>query len=128
MNEMEILEIVKDPDRLNFLADQFRQGRDIGDLVILLNSDSDAVVAAAAWIAGEIDNDLPNAQLLVPCLQQLVKHNNPSIRFHAIGALYPFLNKADPAVKEMFIQLGSDPDEAVRSIAHAALRRSQSQK
>lgn len=123
MNEMDILEDIRDPRRLNLLADQFRQGRDIADLLALLLSESGEIVGAAAWIVGEVDIDPQNARLLIPRLRQLVSHENPSIRFHAIGALFPFLDKADPAIMEMLTPLSADPNEGVRSIAQAALRR-----
>lgn len=123
MIEREILDIIRDPQRLDLLADEFRQGRDIGDLLALLNSDNGEIVGIGAWIAGESKFDPANAQSLISRLHQLVNHENPSIRFHAIGALFPFLDLANPATKAMLVRLSCDPNEGVRSIAQAALKR-----
>lgn len=123
MTEREILEIIRDPERLALLADEFRGGRDIGDLLALLDSDNEEIVGIGVWIAGEVKIDPTDALLLIPRLHQLVNHEEPSIRFHAIGALFPFLDIENPATKEMLVRLSDDPNEGVRMIAQAALKR-----
>jgi HEAT repeat protein len=125
ISECEILEIVNDADRLGLLADQFRQGRDIGDLMVLLNSKNEEIVRIGVWIAGEVKVDPANAQPLIVRLHQLITHDDPSIRFHAIGALFPYLDLADPAANEMLVRLSRDPNDGVRAIAEAALKRTQ---
>ena len=123
MIERNTLKIINDPKRLNLLADEFRAGREIGDLLVLLNSENEQVVWVGAWIAGEVIIDPADAQPLISRLHQLVDHENPSIRFKALGALFPFLDVANPAVKEMLVRLSCDPIEGVRLAAQSALMR-----
>ena len=123
MTDREILEIIGDPRRVNLLADEFRQGRDIGDLLPLLDSDNQEIVGIGAWIAGEVKIDPANAQPLVSRLHQLVNHESPLIRVHAICALFPFFDIENPATKEMLVNLSDDPNEGVRNTAKAALKR-----
>jgi|GEM_PF-1248753 len=122
MIEKEVLEIIRDPRRVNLLADEFRQGRDVGDLLPLLDSDNEEMVGIGAWIAGEVKIDPATAQPLVSRLHQLVNHENPLIRVHAIGALFPFFDIWNPASREMLVRLSDDPNEGVRMIAQAALK------
>jgi HEAT repeat protein len=121
--EIEILEIIRDAKRLAVLADEYRQRRDVGDLMALLISDNDEIVRIGAWLAGEVKIDTASARPLISRLHQLVSHENPSIRFHAIGALFPFHDWADPGTKEMLVRLSGDPNEGVRLRAEAALKR-----
>ena len=123
MIESGILEIIKDSQRLTQLADEFRQGRDIGDLLALLNAEHHDIVTIGAWIAGEITIDPAKAQPFISRLQQLVNHKVPAIRFNAIGAIFPFLDRSDPAAREMLVRLSADSNEGVRRIAQAALTR-----
>jgi hypothetical protein len=123
MIEKEIVGALKDPRRLDLLVDEFRRGRDIRDLLTLLNSKNEEIIGIASWIAGEIRIDPANAQPLISRLHQLVNHETPAIRFNAVGALYPFLDFADPAAKEMLVRLSSDSNEGVRLMAQAALKR-----
>jgi HEAT repeat protein len=121
--EKKILKILKDAKRLNLLADEFRAGRDIDDLLALLNSDNEEIIEVGAWIAGEVSINPTDAGRLVPRLHHLVSHKSPSIRFYAIGALFPFLDAGNGAAKEMLLGLSNDPDKGVRAIACAALKR-----
>ena len=121
MIESEIREIAKDPQRLALFADEFRQGRDIGDLLALLNADHEEIVRIGTWIAGEVKIDPAEAQPMILRLQQLVNHKEPAVRFHAISALFPLLDGSDPAVREMLDALSTDSNEGVRRIARAAL-------
>jgi len=123
MIESEVLDIIKGKRRLGLLADEFRGGRDIRDLMVLLSSDNDQIVEIGAWIAGEIKIDPANAQPLITRLRQLVSHENPSIRSQAIGALFPFHDWTDPATKETLVKLSRDPNKGVRLTAQATLKR-----
>jgi hypothetical protein len=125
MIEVEIREIIKDPQRLARFADEFRRGREnkIIDLLALLNADNEEIVRIGAWIAGEVKIDPTSAQPLISRLQQLVNHKEPMIRFYTIGALFPFLDWSDPVVREMLVRLSADPNKGVRMSAQAALTR-----
>ena len=123
MTETEILEIIKDSKRLQLLANQFRQKPDASELMVLLNSDNDKIVEVGVWIAGEILVDKANAEPMISRLHQLLSHPNSSIRFHAIGALFPFLDLSNPATREMLTKLSHDSDKAVRLSVEAALKK-----
>jgi hypothetical protein len=127
MIESDVIEIINEPngqgERLGLLADQFRLGRDIVDLLTLLDSNNVQVVRIGAWIAGEITVDAARAQPLVARLRLLAGHSDASIRFHASGALFSYLDPTDPATKEFWARLSRDPVEGIRIAAEAALRR-----
>lgn len=127
MFENEILEIVGDAadngERLNAIADQFRHGRDLTDLVVLLDSGNSELVSIAAWILGELHLELYNSAGFISRLRELVDHEDPSVRFHALGALYPALDPQDVATQTLLSTLRSDPNEGVRKSAETAAAR-----
>lgn len=58
MLETEILEIIDDPpddgSRLNAIADEFRRGREMSEILCLLDSNHAELVAIGAWLLGEL--------------------------------------------------------------------------
>src|SRR5687767_11714584 len=96
MIEREILKVLGDKvgsgERLNEIADQFRRGRDVAQLIELLDSSHADLVSIGAWILGELHFELYNSDTYVLRLRKLVDHSDPSVRFHAFGALFPALN------------------------------------
>ncbi len=129
MPEDEVLKIITDSknqgERVSLLADEFRRGRDLGELIILLNSNNEDIIAIGAWIGAEIHFDKASACFLISRLHQLLKHKNPAIRFHSFGALFPHLDPTSRASQEMVKKLSRDPNEGVRTIALAALAKIQ---
>jgi HEAT repeat protein len=127
MIEDEILEIVRDQqdngERLNEIADQFRGGRDVDDLIALLDSTDAELTAMGAWILGELRLDLYNFDHLISRLRRFLKHENPAVRFHAFGALFPALDWQDDAARTLLANLRKDPNEGVRRSAEAAAAR-----
>ena len=117
MNENEIREIIKDPKRVNTLADEFRRGRDVCDLLPLLNSENKEIVGVAAWIVGEVTIDPSKAEPVMSRLHDLLNDADPSVRFLAMGALFPHISK------ETLVTMSSDPNEGVRIRAQSALKR-----
>lgn len=123
MIEKDINEMIKNPQRLAALADEFREGRDIGDLLELLDSEDEEIVGIATWIAGEIRIDPEEAESVISRMHRPLDHRDYSIRFHAIGALYPFLDRSASETKAMLTRLSNDPEKGVRMAAQAALKR-----
>ena len=123
MTEMQILDMIKDAKRLHSLVNQFRKAPEVSELMVLLNSDNDKIIEVGAYIAEEILIDKANAQPLISRLHQLVSHSNSAIRFHAIGALFPFLDPSDPGTREMLTKLSHDSSKGVRLSAEAALKK-----
>lgn len=123
MNKSEILETIRDPDRLNSLAEGFRQSRDVLGLLALLDSENEEIVRAGVWIAGEVKFDPSTAGPLLARLYQLLNHENPSIRFHAIGGLFPFFDSSNSVARHLLRQLSTDTNEGVRIAAQSALSR-----
>lgn len=125
--EAEILEIIADPgdtgERLNEIANQFRRGRSIADVMALLDSSNADVVATGAWLLGEIAFDLYNSAPILSQLRNLLNHENADVRFHAFGALYPSLSWQDPTTRILVERLKNDPNEGVRRSAEAAFAR-----
>jgi hypothetical protein len=127
MIETEVLEAAADATtggkRVNEIANQFRRGRDVTDLLALLDSSNAELVSIGAWILGEIDFNLYNDPSFISRLRALIQHANPSVRFHVFGAIYPALNPADPATIALVRKMRTDPDEGVRRSAEAAAAR-----
>jgi hypothetical protein len=127
MIEEELLDIIRDPsggaDRLGEIVDDFRSGRVLDDLARLLRSDNAELVAIGAWILGELDFELYQAGDFVKRLAELTGHHDPSVRFHALGALFPALDRDDPGTVALLEKLRSDGNEGVRRSAEEATAR-----
>ena len=127
MIDREIRDIVEDAadsgERLNEIADQFRRGRDVNDLVVLLDSGDSELVSIGAWIVGELHFELYDVAEIMARLWKLVDHEDPAVRFHVLGALYPSLNWQDAATQSLLKKLRNDPNEGVRMRAEATTAR-----
>lgn len=120
----EVLDIINDSvddgSRLNRVVDEFRDGRDTKELLNLLDSKDSELVATAVWILGELPYSIYNTDCIIKRLKLLLKHDNVTVRFYAIGALYPAF---DATSKNLLIELQSDSNEGVRLRAKAAIER-----
>lgn len=127
MIETDILAILGDAtdgaQRLNDFADEFRSGRDVNELLVLLDSDNSALVSAGAWVLGELSFDLYNSDGFLSRLRELLDHQDPAVRFRALGAIFPALNGQDAATQALLSKLRSDPNKGVRMSAEAAAAR-----
>ena len=127
MIETEILEALQNSDdggsRLNEMADDFRHGRDLNDVMILLSSSNSELVAIGAWILGELEFALYNSPDYIHRLMELTDHEAPSVRFHALSALFPALNREDAVTQSLLTKLCKDRNEGVRRSAEAAAAR-----
>jgi len=127
MIEQRLLRIIqrsKDPGvELDALTDEFRGGRNVDDLVTLLNSENLQVVQIGLWIADEIVIDPKNGQALVARLHELLGHAVPAIRIGALKAIYSVLDFENPVSTAILGTMIRDPDQAVRSLAAIALER-----
>lgn len=124
MIEQEIRAIIHGPldngEGLNAVADQFRRGREVNQLIALLDSSDAELVSAGAWLLGELHLTLYNFDRFVSRLRVLVEHEDPVVRFHAFGALFPALNWGDESSRLLLARLRKDPNEGVRRSAEAA--------
>jgi HEAT repeats len=128
MIENEILEILEAPaeiggERLNRLADQFRSGRDVNQLMALLDSSDARLVSIGAWILGEVSFDRYNSVSFIPRLRELLDHEDPAVRFRALGAIYPALSRHSDDTQALLKKMRNDPNQGVRGIAEAAATR-----
>ncbi len=127
MIEKEILEIIADQaddgQRLNDIADQFRCGRDVGELVVLLDSDNAELVSIRACILGDLAFELYNADEFLSRLHGLTNHTDPAVRGTAFGALFPALSPQDATTQTLIRKLLDDPNPGVRGAAEAAAAR-----
>ena len=127
MIERQILELVggaaDSGERLEEIVDQFRGGREVNDLIVLLESSNSELASIGAWILGELPFDLYNSDILLSRLRELLNHKDPAVRFHALGAVYPALNPREVATQALLRKLRSDPNEGVRRSAEAAAAR-----
>ena len=127
MIEREIRDIVEDAAddgaRLNEIADQFRRGRDVNELVALLDSGDAELVSIGAWILGELRFELYDIAPIMSRLWNLIDHEDPAVRFGALGALYPALDWQDVGTRALLRRLRNDANEGVRMRAEAATTR-----
>ncbi|MEM8997831.1 MAG: hypothetical protein AAGF23_23820, partial [Acidobacteriota bacterium] len=127
MIEQEVLAIFDDPtddgSRLNDIADDFRRGRDVEELLVLLESKNEELASIGAWILGELAAELYDRKELLEKLVDLMDHHNPLVRFHAFGAFFPFLRKDDVYSEELIAKIQDDPNEGVRARGEAAANR-----
>jgi hypothetical protein len=125
--EDEILRALADPaddgTRINDIADQFRRGRDVRELLILLDSSNAELASMGSWILGELRFELYNSEPILSRLRKLTDHDEPAVRFHASGALFPALNSQDATTQALLQKLLRDPNEGVRRAAVAAADR-----
>lgn len=129
MIEAEVLEILADTnvakggERFNEIIEQFRAGRNVRELLVLLDSSRAELVSIGAWMLGELPFELYSSDDYTLRLQTLLEHQSPEVRFHALGALFPSFQPEDPATQELLRKLRSDPNEGVRMTAEAATAR-----
>lgn len=127
MIEQEILQIFADQtdrgERLNEVADQFRRGREVNDLIATLDSNNAELVSIGAWILGELRFELYSSESILSRLRKLTDHADPAVRFHALGALYPTLHPEEPTTQALLRKLLRDPNDGVRRRAEAAATR-----
>jgi HEAT repeat protein len=109
--------------RLNEIVDQFRRGRPIDEIMVLLDSDNVELVSIGAWILGELPLELYGDPSVISRLRQLTAHVEPMVRFHALGAVYPALDPGDPETGALIQRLLHDPNDGVRRAANAAASR-----
>jgi HEAT repeat protein len=127
MIEAEILEVIEGPSddgtRLNEIADEFRNGRDASQILVLLDSGNAELVSTGAWILNELHFELYDSDEFIRRLYKLLEHQDPLVRFNALGALYPALDPQEEASQELLSKLRNDPDKGVRMRAEAATAR-----
>ncbi|MCB9870638.1 MAG: HEAT repeat domain-containing protein [Planctomycetes bacterium] len=117
----QILGAADDGKGLNSIVDQFRRGRDAKDVVPALDSSDSDLVSVGAWILGELPVELYDSHELVSRLRKLIDHDDPAVRFHAFGALFPVLDWKHESTRELLLRLQRDSNEGVRRSAEAAI-------
>ena len=100
--------------RINSFVDQFRGNRDPRELMELLLSDRADVVWLGAYILSEISFSKYDNRKFFDELYRLTQHENPSVRYAAISALYPFLGLANIETRMLLVRIRDDEDELVR--------------
>jgi HEAT repeat protein len=112
-----------DGRRLNQLVDEFRRGREVSQLAVLLDSKNPELVSIGAWILGELPLELYRSDDMLRRLRGLTGHSDPAVRFHAVGALFPALNPMETSTRDLLQKLLSDPNDGVRRAAQMAASR-----
>jgi hypothetical protein len=128
MIEREVLKILELPadvggERLAGFIDQFRAGRDVNQLMTLLHSSNPRLVSIGAWILDEVSFDRYKSDGFISRLRELLDHEDPAVRFRALGAIYPALSRHSDDTHALLRKLRDDPNEGVRMSAEAATTR-----
>lgn len=111
---------VRSGERMNRLVDEFREGRDTDQLLVALDSEESEIVSLGAWILGELPFERYSTDTLLLRLWTLTSHGDPSVRFHALMALFPALLAGAPSTDALLARLIDDPDDAVSKVARSA--------
>ena len=126
MIEKEVAEILQNPDpsgrRLNNLVDEFRRGRDVCELLDLLDSDNDENISIGTWILAEIHHELYRNKKIMGRLLKLSRHQNAQVRFNTFSALYPTLSLHHDECRKFLECMLRDPNCVIRSRAERALQ------
>lgn len=107
-------------EAMNRLADQFRGGRTVHDLLPVLDCRDGELVSLGAWVLSEIDVALYDEPGVLARLERLTEHEDPGVRFHAFAALYPVLDPGSTKLQVVIQRLLADPNSGVRGAAEAA--------
>jgi hypothetical protein len=127
MIEREVLEILEAPPEtggdLHQFVDQFRSGRDVNQLMPLLDSSDPRLVSIGALILGEVSFNRYNSDSFISRLRELLDHEDTMVRFYSLGAIYPALDRHSDDTRVLLEKLRNDPNEGVRGSAEAAATR-----
>ena len=129
MIEREVLEIFEAPsesdggDLLHEFINQFRSGRDVNELMPLLDSSDPRLVWTGAMTLGEVRFDRYNSDSFIERLRKLLDHEDATVRFCSLGAIYPALSRDLDGTRVLLEKLRNDPNEGVREGAEAATAR-----
>jgi hypothetical protein len=122
-----IVDIMNDPlddgEALNDIVDEYRIGKDPDEVIELLDSDNSDLVGLGAWILSEIDEEKYNSEPFISRLMNLTNHEDPTVRFNSIGALYPCLDWTSESTKELYEHLSKDSDKGVSTRAKMGMER-----
>ncbi len=105
------------------LTDEFRAGRDTSELLVLLDSSDAETVSLGVEILNEIAFKLYDSMDFLSRLERLLEHSSISVRFYALGALFPAFEAADPWTHAVLEKMRSDPNKGVRLRAEASTKR-----
>lgn len=115
MIDQEIMKLMtssEDPgERLNEIVDEFREGRDVEEVIVLLDSRNPDLVSFGAWILGELPTDRYNRDDIVSRLRDLTRHDDSGVRFAALGALYSTLLPEDGSTRALLEEMCRDPNK-----------------
>ena len=107
----------------NDLVDEFRSGRSAFELFPLLDSQNLEVLGLGIWALSELEYERYCFEEIIERLMHLTSHDCPSIRFNALGALYPSLSSESQETRDLLRRLANDSNEGVRMSAEAAAAR-----
>jgi hypothetical protein len=95
----------------NDLLKEFQLGYPIDSLRSLLESDDDAVVKNATWIASELGS---KAMPILDSIPAVLRHNSKYVRFFAIDVVLSCAGARDGDLVATVITMLNDRDDAVR--------------
>ena len=79
MIQEELLNLIRDStcvgERLNEIVDQFRAGRDVLDLVNLLDSNNTELVSIGAWILSELQFHIYNLLVVMQEVTEVIQED-----------------------------------------------------
>lgn len=107
---------------VNKVADEFRRGADLRDLLPLITHSDARFVSVGAWIASEVVVGTRGREIFEE-LTDLLLHKDPVVRFEAIKSVSQLVQPDDQIAIGSLIRLSIDDDAGVRrqALTHICL-------
>lgn len=101
---------------VNQLADLYREGGDLVDLIPLLESPDSRLAWVGAWIVSEVANGVRGREVFEH-LSKLLNHWDPTVRFAVIASVTFLVRTDDSHITKQLLSLISDENAGVRQHA-----------
>ena len=122
LNADELIRRLTDSDQdsvgkiVNQVADAYRRGANLRDLIPLLEHSDPRIVSVAAWIASEVIDGIRGHELL-DAIVPLLHHPDPTIRFGVIENIALLVRPDQDSIIQSLFMLAADPNPGVRQQA-----------
>lgn len=100
-------------DFVNRLADSYRDGGDLRDLIPLLESADSRLAWVGAWIVSEVASSVRGREVFEH-LSKLLTHSDPSVRFAVIAGITFLVQSNESHVTKQLFLLAADENAGVR--------------
>lgn len=98
---------------VNKMANRYRRGARLDELLPLLTHIDSRFVSVAAWIVGEVADESRGREIF-PQLSRLLEHDDPAVRFEALTSVTQLVRPDEHPVVISILQRLADENAGVR--------------